>query len=105
MTDSTTLYLGWHDPDRKKPAEQKLADACERHAEKTGVRPDRALVGGQFGADPDFHAEAERQGVTLEVAPYVPVWTIYVGLAGREPETEPEPAARGQLAMDLGRAA
>lgn len=98
------LYVGWYDPDRKKPAAQKLVDACERHVEKTGRRPDCVLVGGAFGADPDFQAEAERQGVTLAVAPYVPAWTIYVGLAGREPETEPAPAT-GQLALDLGVAA
>lgn len=107
MNDGVAYYFGWFDPDRKKPAAEKLADAVDRHVEKYGVRPDRILVSGAFGADPAFQAEAERQGVALAVVPYVPVGTIYVGIAGGEPETEPEPepAARGQLALDWGVAA
>lgn len=104
MNDGAT-YFGWFDPDRKKPAAEKLADAVDRHVEKYGARPDRILVSGAFGGDPEFQAEADRQGVALAVVPYVPVGTIYIGIGTREPETEPAPAAWGQQTLVFGAAA
>lgn len=38
------MFLGWYDPDKKKSATGKLADAVERYADKWERRPTVALV-------------------------------------------------------------
>lgn len=37
-------YLGWYDPDKKKPPAAKLSEAAHRYAQKWGRTPRVALV-------------------------------------------------------------
>lgn len=36
-------YLGWYDPDPKKPVRHKLADGIARYIDKFGQTPDQCL--------------------------------------------------------------
>ena len=45
------MFLGWYDPDRKKPARAKLADAIERYEEKFGRTPLFCLTSPQDAAE------------------------------------------------------
>ena len=38
------MFMGWYDPDRKKPARQKVAEGIERYIEKFGVEPELVLT-------------------------------------------------------------
>jgi hypothetical protein len=67
------LYLGWYDPDPKRPAAAKLAEAVDRYRAKFGAEPAEVLVGpatAQALADPPL---------PVRVAPFVPPHTFYVG--------------------------
>ena len=45
------MFLGWYDPDRKKPARAKLADAIARYEEKFGRTPLFCLTSPQDAAE------------------------------------------------------
>jgi hypothetical protein len=81
------MFLGWYDPDRKKPARQKLAEAIERYVEKFGAAPELCLTNPADKADLDIATKAfpEAPTVPVETAPYIPRWTFYVGVRDEEP--------------------
>ena len=89
------MFLGWYDPDRKKPARAKLADAIERYEEKFGRVPRFCLTSPQDAAE---LAEPSRKfpgelPVAIQSRSYIARWTFYIGEdAGAAPETE-QPAA------------
>lgn len=78
------MFLGWYDPDKKRPARLKLAEAIARYIEKFGVEPTTCLTHATEAAE----LAADKKAPTLPVraSGYVPRWTFYVG-------TEEEPAA------------
>jgi len=75
------VFMGWFDPDRKKPARAKLEEGIERYEEKFGKPPTLVLTNPE-------DAEALRQPCkTHPGEPVLPVmeanfvarWTYYIG--------------------------
>ncbi len=81
------MYLGWYDPDRKKPARAKLAEAIERYEEKFGRTPHSCLTSPLDAAD---LAEPSRKHpgelpVTIQARGYIARWTFYIGDEAADP--------------------
>ena len=76
------MYLGWYDPDKKKPAASKLADAMRRYERKWGRLPSVALVNAA-----DATALGEQRGVEVRVAVHVAPNTFFVGEDDAEDES------------------
>lgn len=75
------MFLGWYDPDRKKPTRAKLADAIQRYTEKFGRAPRFCLTSPQ-----DAIELAERSRtypddppVQVQARGYITRWTFYIG--------------------------
>ena len=81
------MFLGWYDPDRKKPARLKLAQAIDRYVEKFGETPDLVLTNPVDAGDLRSPTKADPGELLLSIqeAPYIPRWTFYVG----RPEAAP----------------
>jgi hypothetical protein len=77
------MYLGWYDPDKKKKARDKLADAVERYERKWGRRPAVALVNSV-----DAPSASEFPSLEVRVAAHVAPNTFFVG------EDEPDEVAQ-----------
>ena len=60
------MFLGWYDPDKKKAAGRKLADAIYRYERKWGRKPSVALMNAS-----DVEHLTEDTGVEVRVAPHV----------------------------------
>jgi hypothetical protein len=76
------MYLGWHDPDRKKPVRKKLADAIARYEEKFGRSPLVCLTSPQDAAE---LAEPSRKfpdepPVSVQGRSYIARYTLYLGV-------------------------
>ena len=65
------MYLGWFDPDKKKPSARKLEEAIERYHEKWGRKPRVALV--------NANDAVELPGIKVRVAAHVAPNTFFVG--------------------------
>jgi hypothetical protein len=65
------MYLGWYDPDKKKPAARKLADAIARYEQKWGRKPAVALVNAADAIETD--------DLEIRVVPHVAPNTFFVG--------------------------
>lgn len=65
-------YLGWYDPDKKKPAQKKLEDAIARYRSKWGRAPAMALVNHAAGP-------LEVTGVEIRYVGHVPTSAFFVG--------------------------
>lgn len=86
------MFLGWYDPDRKKSARAKLADAIERYTEKFGRAPRFCLTSPQDAAD---LAEPTRTfpgelPVAVQARGYIARWTFYVGEDAGQPALRAE---------------
>ncbi len=79
------MFLGWYDPDKKKPARQKLAEAIERYAEKFGAIPETCLTSPAEAAE--LTADKKAPQLPVRAVAFIPRWTFYVGI-----EDEPAPA-------------
>lgn len=79
------MFLGWYDPDKKKPARLKLAEAMERYAEKFGGNPIACLTSVADAAE----LTADTVALTLDVkgVTFIPRFTFYVGVED-EPVSE-----------------
>jgi hypothetical protein len=90
------MFLGWYDPDRKKPARAKLAEAIERYEEKFGRQARFCLTSPLDAAE---LAEPSRQfpgepPVEVQARSYIARWTFYIGEdAGESSLQAEEPAA------------
>ena len=79
------MFLGWYDPDKKKPTRAKLSEAIERYAEKFGAAPETCLTNPADAAE--LAADGKAPKLTVRAVSYIPRWTFYVGV-----EDEPAPA-------------
>ncbi len=79
------MFLGWYDPDKKKPARLKLAEAIERYGEKFGATPDACLTSPTDAAE--LAADGKAPDLAVRAVGYIPRWTYYVGV-----DDEPAPA-------------
>ena len=89
------MYLGWYDPDRKKHARAKLAEAIERYEEKFGRTARCCLTSPLDAAD---LAEPSRKfpgdpPVAIQARNYIARWTFYIGEEVMEPPVQTERAA------------
>jgi len=85
------MFLGWYDPDRKKPARLKLAQAIERYEEKFGEAPGLVLTNPVDAGELRTPTKADpgEPALPIREAAYIPRWTFYVG----RPEVAAAPAA------------
>lgn len=79
------MFLGWYDPDKKKPARQKLLEAVERYVEKFGAAPETCLTSSLDAAE--LVADPKVPALPVRGVGYLPRWTYYVGV-----DDEPVPA-------------
>jgi hypothetical protein len=75
------MFLGWYDPDRKKPARAKLAEAYCTLSRKvwpnTALLPDESTRRrGTGGAVPKVPGEPP---VSIQARNYIARWTFYIG--------------------------
>lgn len=68
------MYLGWYDPDKKKGAGRKLADAIARYERKWGKSPSVALMNA--GDVTQLTGDA---GIEVRVVAHVAPNTFFVG--------------------------
>lgn len=76
------MYLAWYDPDRRRPAHRKLADAVAAYTEKYGRSPVQCLTHRQEAEQ--LLASAERPNVAVKAVAFVPRNTFYVGESDAE---------------------
>ena len=76
------MFLGWYDPDKKRPATDKLADAIERYAEKFGSDPEICLTSAADAAE-----LAGKTDLPVRAVTFISRHTFYVGVED-PPETE-----------------
>jgi hypothetical protein len=79
------MFLGWYDPDKKKPAREKLTEAIERYVEKFGAAPVACLTNPADAEE--LAADKKAPKLPVRAVSYIPRWTFYVGI-----EDEPAPA-------------
>lgn len=70
------MFLGWYDPDKKRPASEKVAEAIARYREKFGSDPETCLTG------PANAAELDGAGLPIPVraVSFISRHTFYVGV-------------------------
>ena len=84
------MFLGWFDPDKKKPARTKVAEAMERYAEKFGAPAEACLTSTADAAE--LAADPKAPALTVRGVPYLPRFTFYVGIADEPAASEPAAA-------------
>jgi len=72
------MFLGWYDPDKKKPARAKLAEASERYQEKFG-RPPAACLTSNADAE-DLGNDPKAPALPVRGVAFIPRHTFYVGV-------------------------
>lgn len=83
------MFLGWYDPDKKRPAREKLRDAIERYIEKFGSEPATCLTSEADAAE--LAADKKVPDLPVKAVAFIPRHTFYVGV-------EDEPAAELEAA-------
>ncbi len=79
------MFLGWYDPDKKKPARQKLSEAVERYVEKFGEEPQACLTSLTDAGE--LTGGTRAPDLPVKGVPFIPRFTFYVGV-----EEDPAPA-------------
>ena len=74
------MFLGWYDPDKKRPARAKLADAIERYTEKFGNPPAMCLTSTTDAAELATETKLPAPLVPIRAVAFVPRYTFYVGI-------------------------
>ena len=72
------MFLGWYDPDKKRPARLKLEDALERYAEKFGRPAVTCLTSPDDAAE--LAADKKTPNLPIKGVNYIPRFTYYVGV-------------------------
>lgn len=72
------MFLGWYDPDKKKPARAKLAEAIERYEEKFGDAPAACLTNAIEATE--LAGDKQRPPLDIRGVAYIPRFTFYVGV-------------------------
>ena len=72
------MFLGWYDPDKKKPAHQKVAEGIERYVEKFGAAPITCLTNPIDAAE--LNGAKQPPVVAVRAVDYIPRWTFYIGV-------------------------
>ncbi|MDQ3045339.1 MAG: hypothetical protein M3R06_09375 [Chloroflexota bacterium] len=80
------MYLGWYDPDKKRPARLKLSKAVERYVEKFGLAPDTCLT-HPSDAEELTNGGSPALGVAVRGVSYIPRNMFYIGVDDDPAET------------------
>lgn len=72
------MFLGWYDPDKKKPARTKVANAMERYVEKFGSEPEACLTSPADAAE--LVADARAPDIAVRGVDFLSRFTFYVGI-------------------------
>ncbi len=72
------MFLGWFDPDKKKPARHKVEEAVERYVEKFGGAPVACLTSVADAAE--LTADAKTPDLVVKGVTFIPRFTFYVGV-------------------------
>lgn len=72
------MFLGWYDPDKKKPARFKVSDAVERYVEKFGGDPVACLT--SVADAEELSADKQSPDLLVRGVNYIPRYTYYVGV-------------------------
>jgi hypothetical protein len=72
------MFLGWYDPDKKKPARQKVEEAIDRYVEKFGGDPVACLTSVADAAE--LASDTKSPGLLVKGVNYIPRFTFYVGV-------------------------
>lgn len=70
-----TVFLGWYDPDKKKPVAEKIADGVARYQDKFGAAPEQVLVSPE-----DFAAASLSVDLIVREFGYIHQHTFYIGV-------------------------
>jgi hypothetical protein len=72
------MFLGWYDPDKKRPARYKLEAAIERYVEKFGGEPQTCLTSAVDAAE--LGADHDAPAIDIRGVSFLPRFTFYVGV-------------------------
>jgi hypothetical protein len=72
------MFLGWYDPEKKKPARLKLEDAIERFVEKFGFAPLACLTNEAEAAE--LANDQQAPSLPTRGVAFIPRHTFYVGV-------------------------
>jgi hypothetical protein len=72
------MFLGWYDPDKKKPARRKVEDAVERYVEKFGGEPATCLASSADAEE--LAADGKAPAIDVRAVHFLPRFTFYVGV-------------------------
>ncbi|HEY7029925.1 MAG TPA: hypothetical protein VH482_01295 [Thermomicrobiales bacterium] len=72
------MFLGWYDPDKKKPARLKVEEAIERYVEKFGGDPVACLTSVADAAE--LSADGKTPELIVKGVTFIPRFTFYVGV-------------------------
>jgi hypothetical protein len=78
------MFLGWYDPDKKKPARRKLEDAVERYVEKFGGEPITCLASSVDAEE--LATDGKAPAIDVRAVAFVPRFTFYVGIDDAPPD-------------------
>jgi hypothetical protein len=90
VAKEATMFLGWYDADKKKPARTKVEEAIERYVEKFGGDPETILT-SVVDAD-ELTGDGKAPHLAVKGMTFIPRFTFYVGVED-EPVAELAPAA------------
>jgi hypothetical protein len=72
------MFLGWYDPEKKKPARAKLEEAIERYEEKFGAPPGAVLT--SVADAEELITDKKAPDILVRGVNYIPRFTFYVGI-------------------------
>ena len=72
------MFLGWYDPDRKRPAREKLADALTRYELKFRRKAVACLT--SVADAEELAADKKAPKLPVKGVAYIPRHTFYVGV-------------------------
>jgi hypothetical protein len=72
------MFLGWYDPEKKRPARLKLEEAIERYEEKFGSQPETVLT-SVVDAE-ELASDKKSPEIIVRGVNYIPRFTFYVGI-------------------------
>jgi hypothetical protein len=72
------MFLGWYDPEKKKPARRKLEEAIERYEEKFSSLPEAVLT--SVADAEELATDKKAPDILIRGVNYIPRFTFYVGI-------------------------
>jgi hypothetical protein len=82
-----SMFLGWYDPDRKRPAREKLAEALARYEQKFRRKAVACLTSVADADELATDKKANKLPVPVKGVAYIPRHTFYVGVEETPEET------------------